>query len=299
MSGYVPDHPLKNMAWRNVTPILLEAKMTHAEKAIVYEQMREYKAEGHTNVEVAKRFKCSQATAQRICRGICDLSHAYNQYTDGRFDRIANCQRIIERANPNFEYVGGFTDSEGVVNVRCKICGHVFNKSMITLRHPEKNTKCPSCDKAQRQKAKEQAKVERLELAEKRRRSKRIDRMFAKSHVQTALKFCPICNTAFYGSGVYCSERCQKQNKWAMKDGYRYAFPLDEVYQRDGGICYLCGKPCDWNDKKTINGVVVYGNNYPSRDHVIPKSKGGENSWENIRLAHRACNSRKADIPLY
>ena len=83
-----------------------------------------------------------------------------------------------------------------------------------------------------------------------------------------------------------------------MKDGYRYKFSLKELYKREHGICYICGGLCRWDDKQIVNEVIVYGNEYPSRDHVIPKSKGGENSWENIRLAHRICNSRKRDIPL-
>lgn len=83
-----------------------------------------------------------------------------------------------------------------------------------------------------------------------------------------------------------------------MKDGYRYKFGLKELYDRDAGVCYICGGLCDWEDKQAVNGVWIYGNNYPSRDHVIPKSKGGENSWDNLRLAHRLCNSRKRDIPL-
>ena len=32
-----------------------------------------------------------------------------------------------------------------------------------------------------------------------------------------------------------------------------------------------------------------------SKDHIIPLAKGGEHSWDNIQLAHRICNSLKAD----
>ena len=31
--------------------------------------------------------------------------------------------------------------------------------------------------------------------------------------------------------------------------------------------------------------------------HVIPKSKGGVNDWNNIRLAHRSCNAKKSTAP--
>ncbi|MDT2396282.1 HNH endonuclease [Enterococcus avium] len=33
-------------------------------------------------------------------------------------------------------------------------------------------------------------------------------------------------------------------------------------------------------------------------DHVIPISKGGTHSWDNVRLAHRHCNAIKRDALL-
>lgn len=274
---------------------------THKEAAEIREQMKAYKAEGHTMEEVAEKFFMSVKYTQQICKGIApqfERCHLHNQYTDGSFDRIANCQRIIEKANPNLEYFGGFVNVDSPVDIRCKVCGHVFSRSMITFRQRDKSILCPACDKVRKQEEKEQTRLKRLEESKKHRQDKKIEKMLAKSHVQTSLRFCPVCNTAFIGNKVYCSERCRNQNKWMMKDGYRYKFPLEELYQRDHGICYLCGGLCDWNDKIIVDDVIVYGNTYPSRDHVIPKSQGGENSWNNLRLAHRICNSLKSDAPL-
>ncbi len=69
---------------------------------------------------------------------------------------------------------------------------------------------------------------------------------------------------------------------------------LEALYRRDSGVCYLCGKPCDWNDK---NDITV-GPMYPSIDHVIPISHGGMHSWKNIKLAHFECNWKKSDTLL-
>lgn len=282
--------------------------MTREEKAIRNEQMKAYKAEGHTMSEVAERFGVKKSTAQMICKGIApqwDRCYLYNQYTDGTFDRIENCKRIIARYNPELEYVGNFKDVDSPVDVRCKVCGYVFSRSLISFRKHDRKINCPACEEVRKQKekeqkqiAEEQARIERLKQSEQRRRERKIERMLAKSHTQSAMKFCPVCNTVFVGSNTYCSEHCRNQNKWMMKEGYRHKFPLEELYKRDNGICYLCGKPCDLNDKHVVNGVVVYGNNYPSRDHVIPKSQGGENSWDNLKLAHRLCNSLKSDSPI-
>lgn len=57
------------------------------------------------------------------------------------------------------------------------------------------------------------------------------------------------------------------------------------------------------NDRKiydsedyTVDGdVFIAGNWYPSIDHVIPISKGGRHSWDNVKLAHRLCNSVKSN----
>lgn len=53
------------------------------------------------------------------------------------------------------------------------------------------------------------------------------------------------------------------------------------LYKRDGGRCSYCGKEITQKES-TI-------------DHIIPRSKNGENSWENICLACKPCNTKKDD----
>lgn len=58
--------------------------------------------------------------------------------------------------------------------------------------------------------------------------------------------------------------------------------------KRDKGICYLCNKPVDTNDYHiTDSNAFVVGKNYPTIDHVLPISKGGKHSWDNVTLSHR------------
>lgn len=274
---------------------------THAESAQIRKEMKRYKAEGHTMGEVAERFGFSLQYAQAICKGIAPqpVRNVRNQYTSGDFDREANAIRIINERAPGFEYVGNFTGTDGFVDLKCKKCGTVITKSFVSVRHGY--ACCAECEKrevAERQAArKAEREAEQKRLREE-REARKVKRLFEKTAEQIAFKQCPICGVLFTGKNTYCSEKCRNQNKYAMKEGYRYQFPLEEVYKRDGGVCYLCGGKCDWNDYEERDGRIVYGNNYPSRDHVIAKSKGGKNSWENIRLAHRRCNSIKRDSPL-
>ena len=64
---------------------------------------------------------------------------------------------------------------------------------------------------------------------------------------------------------------------------------LKSVMKRDGGLCKLCGKPVDTTDRRG-NGLGYY---YPTIDHIVPLSKGGEHVMSNVQLAHMICNSRK------
>ena len=66
---------------------------------------------------------------------------------------------------------------------------------------------------------------------------------------------------------------------------------LEKLFTRDAGKCYLCGEQCDWSDR-TEN---VTGMRYPSIEHVVPVSRGGLHSWENVRLAHFGCNIKKSN----
>jgi 5-methylcytosine-specific restriction endonuclease McrA len=58
---------------------------------------------------------------------------------------------------------------------------------------------------------------------------------------------------------------------------YRAQAPLTRraVFARDEWTCQYCGAPAE------------------NLDHVLPKSRGGMHTWENVVAACRRCNSRK------
>jgi 5-methylcytosine-specific restriction endonuclease McrA len=57
----------------------------------------------------------------------------------------------------------------------------------------------------------------------------------------------------------------------------RAAMSRRAVFARDGHRCQYCGAHAD------------------SLDHVVPRSRGGQHSWENVVAACRPCNARKRD----
>jgi hypothetical protein len=55
----------------------------------------------------------------------------------------------------------------------------------------------------------------------------------------------------------------------------------DGIFERDGHTCQYCGR-------KFAEGELTI-------DHVIPRERGGRNTWENLVTACRQCNSAKAN----
>jgi 5-methylcytosine-specific restriction endonuclease McrA len=49
---------------------------------------------------------------------------------------------------------------------------------------------------------------------------------------------------------------------------------------------------CDWNDHSWSE---YSGPLYPSIDHIVPMSKGGDHVWNNVQVAHIICNSYKGN----
>lgn len=76
------------------------------------------------------------------------------------------------------------------------------------------------------------------------------------------------------------------QGKYSIPRATRLA-----VYERDGLVCHLCGAECDPT-------AGVYDDQYPTLDHLIPRSRGGGHGPENLATAHRICNIKRGDRPL-
>jgi len=58
---------------------------------------------------------------------------------------------------------------------------------------------------------------------------------------------------------------------------HRIAISRRSVFARDGHRCQYCGSPAE------------------NIDHVVPRSRGGPHSWENVVAACRRCNAAKED----
>lgn len=68
--------------------------------------------------------------------------------------------------------------------------------------------------------------------------------------------------------------------KQKIRDSVRLT--REVLYIRENGRCFWCDDPID-------------GAKLSTKDHVIPTSKGGGNTFENVVCACKKCNSEKAD----
>ena len=55
-----------------------------------------------------------------------------------------------------------------------------------------------------------------------------------------------------------------------------------EVFRRDSYVCQYCGQHTS----------------HPTLDHVVPRHRGGQHTWENLVTACTRCNHRKGGRPL-
>jgi hypothetical protein len=115
---------------------------------------------------------------------------------------------------------------------------------------------------------------------------------------------CPECGVEFkpfYGDKrrVYCSEDCSNKYNRRIGRGMRRARKHDngptevidpfDIFERDGWICYICGKSTPIELRGTTDDSA------PEIDHVVPLSRGGPHTKLNVACCCRECNQSKAD----
>lgn len=269
-----------------------------------HEEMKAYKAEGHTAKEVADKFGTSADYARAVCAGV-----APQGYGPGHMKPQEEVGAFIEERVPGCEYAGNYTGADGRADLRCKKCGTLFNRSMISVRKGA--CSCPTCRKMKQNKLREQREEDRRnkekEKEEKRiRKEERRRELEAERERNRALRYhpCPVCGTMTTNQ-KYCSSKCRNKANNSAKDARRRKKIADAMvdkditvmglFRRDAGVCYICGGRCNAEDFTVIDGTFIAGDWYPSIDHVVPLAKGGLHSWDNVRLAHRRCNSIKSD----
>lgn len=269
----------------------METVMTELQEKIV-----ELKKQGLKTRVIAKELNSSmdyvRETWRRYQKGDEFIAHK-NQYFEIHNNQDYWKERFDSRY-PAFEFIYNDGGIEGYNYIQCRYCGYLFkwNAQCLKPSHKDKII-CKSCNQIIKQREKRIKDIRYKEY---------LAQFQFRDHTkyrQLRMDVCKVCGQLFtkvHNNQAYCSKTCASYLHWKGKEAYRYKVDLKIIYNRDKGICHICGRKCDWDDYKiNENGYVVYGNDYPTRDHLVPKSKGGEHSYQNIALAHLRCNSLKGN----
>lgn len=258
---------------------------------------------------IANKMGISLGTILRWCKAegldgvLADTTiiNPRNQYTNGKYDQLGEALKKYVDGKP-WTYVRGFLNTDSKAIFRCNECGTETELSFISFRN--KNRKgCPACKRCEevlRNKRREEKAIEKATQAllkqENLEKQRRISQQ--KRRKQLSLNFCE-CGKVISTKAKRCSV-CAKKIANSNHEHHRRMLTnqqmvdrdisLIKLSKRDNNICHVCNKEVDWNDIKIEKGTHIAGNFYPSIDHLIPISKGGDHSWHNVKLAHRMCN---------
>ena len=281
---------------------LLKAVASHTEEE--RQKVCEYRIQGHTVRETAEHFGVKFTWVKKVSRNIAKPVYKKPD------DFIDHVKDIIARRANGFEYVGNYTGSEGTVDLRCKTCGTVVSKSWTSVKHG--TASCAVCadvqrDRrtAERNREREQQSEQKRMLMDRQRADRKRELARLRAEKREARKHpCKVCGT-ITTNRCYCSDRCanrvdSKRKEVARRIKIKTAMvdrdiTLERLFDRDKGVCHICGMLCNYDDIETAGETMIAGDFYPSIDHVIPLAKGGTHAWSNVKLAHRKCNYIKCD----
>ncbi|HEY9373821.1 HNH endonuclease signature motif containing protein [Streptomyces sp.] len=180
-----------------------------------------------------------------------------------------------------------------------------------------KSFTCIDCGATGEQRTRGRARLRCEPCGKKRRTSLSVQRPWAERKAGRAVAQCKSCGAEYHKYAReqrWCSQACAASNKpgsgprgrstealerqrlyWQAKNRRRRAakrggmsepYTLAEIAERDGGRCKLCGG-------RVAMGRQVPHPKAPTIDHVVPVSKGGDDTRANVQLAHFVCNSAK------
>lgn len=284
-------------------------RLSEQEKEVV-KTMRE---EGNGYNEIARVLNCKKdrVRAWGKSKGLGGFNKKANSNPENALTVFID--NLRKKTNGTMEYISGYKDCDSKVLLRCLKCGEEITKSAQFARK-EKKLICNGCiaiARKHREEAEQREREQQRAKAQQEKKEAEARAMEAKR--KAMLTECQECGEIFQAERFgkkYCSYKCQQRKASRDKETKRrhnlrdsddtdYSITLPKLIKRDKNKCHICGGVCDREDYKQQGKVFIAGNNYPSIDHVYPISKGGAHTWDNIKLAHRSCNSVKSNSDIY
>lgn len=292
----------------------------------------DYYVSGHTVSETAEYFGVTKdqvnnlAKARKLTNG--------RTFADGhseanrRRNKDAESKLINSLNDKGFLYLGGYDNKYSTIKIKCLKCRSEFNRTAEAVK--DGTVRCLECQKQETRERHEAEKKKRADQAEVKRLERKWYKLFhppvdeRKEALLNQKGICGICGKPYtvreyvescgmkYArNNGCCSAECRdiktknalKASHKGRRDNHRHravkfgcdydpSVKLEKLVARDGLRCAICGGMCDWNDHSWSE---YCGPNYPSIDHIVPMSKGGGHTWDNVQVAHIICNSEKGD----
>lgn len=246
------------------------------------------------------------------------------------YKKTAACERLkVNLLDQGFDLISEYRGTHTKVTIKCNKCGETFERTAHQLVHA--GAHCPNCKhiKVLKEQAKKRTEIEQRKVERKNKNPLGLSYyQLGREKELDILHTCKICgkeytirsyiestNIKYKRDSGFCSEFCRnkerlnrdKENRKKLRaqgkryycNHYRRAKKLGQaaeegitkakLLKRDGDRCALCTLPLqmDGDPRSDL---------YWSIDHILPISKGGSHTWENVQLVHRICNSNKRDL---
>ena len=243
----------------------------------------------------------------RVCK-ICYKEYTLNESGAGYKYCSQDCADEARRIRNRERWRKQNPDWNKIITKECEHCNKTYE---IQGRYASQSRYCSNeCQQAYYSRQKGHKPMEEYLKELEQQKEERQVKLEEEREQQLSNLKCIECGGIFKGTSLHqklCSAECSRvrrnkqqrlcKDKRSNDDNnIDKDISLETLYKRDRGICYICGGKCDFKDHTQINGYFTAGPNYPSIDHIIPVARGGMHAWDNVKLAHRHCNSMKSDI---
>ena len=243
---------------------------------------------------------------QKLCGVDCQNEYAKTRHIKQREKAF---KTKLEAKYPDVEYMSGYFNWNSIVTCRCRVCGHVQERSAQAAKASYAcEVMCDNCMELSRQRKALVNILSKQVRTLMKRHAKELQ--YAEREQRLLGRTCRECGALFdaaHGRQRHCSNACRSKRANRMKEVRRrkrlyrnghvdYSISLTKLIRRDRNTCYICGGKCDKGDyAMDADGNFIVGKSYPSVEHVHPVSKGGTHTWDNVKLAHHYCNTIKSN----
>ena len=69
---------------------------------------------------------------------------------------------------------------------------------------------------------------------------------------------------------------------------------FQQLWQAQSGVCALCSKPM-YRNRFEAPHARIWAKHRATFDHIVPRSKGGADTKDNLQLVHARCNKIKGN----